>query len=44
MAWFAGNRFVRLFPALLAMVTVVSVVLLARGFPVSASRNARCLP
>src|SRR6476469_6942113 len=35
MAWFAGNRFVRLFPALLVMVTVVSVVLLARGFPVS---------
>ncbi len=35
MPGFVGNRFVRLFPALLVMVTVVSAILLAQGFPVS---------
>jgi peptidoglycan/LPS O-acetylase OafA/YrhL len=34
MAGFVSNRFVRLFPALLVMVSVVSAFLLARGFPV----------
>jgi peptidoglycan/LPS O-acetylase OafA/YrhL len=33
MAGFVANRFVRLFPALLVMVTVVSLILLSRGFP-----------
>ena len=33
MAGFAANRFVRLFPALLLMVAVVSVVMVLRGFP-----------
>ena len=33
MPGFVANRFVRLFPALLVMVTVVSAILLARGFP-----------
>jgi peptidoglycan/LPS O-acetylase OafA/YrhL len=33
MAGFAANRFVRLFPALLLMVGVVSVVMVLRGFP-----------
>jgi peptidoglycan/LPS O-acetylase OafA/YrhL len=33
MAGFVTSRFVRLFPALALMVTVVSVVLLAQGFP-----------
>ena len=33
MAAFAANRFVRLFPALVLMVSVVSMVLALRGFP-----------
>ena len=34
MARFLGNRFVRLYPALLVVVTVVSAILLSRGYPV----------
>lgn len=43
MAGFVANRFVRLFPALVSMVAVVSAILLARGFPVSrvAARSLR---
>jgi peptidoglycan/LPS O-acetylase OafA/YrhL len=43
MAGFLTNRFVRLFPALALMVTVVSAILLARGFGVGRVA-ARSLP
>jgi peptidoglycan/LPS O-acetylase OafA/YrhL len=42
-AEFAANRFVRLFPALLVMVTVVSAILLHRGFPL-ARLEPRAIP